>query len=559
MGTAIATLIPPQLAVSLSPADVNAIAKQIMVRIDGANTGTGVIVDRQNNNYTVLTNWHVVKEAGTYTIQTADGKTYQINSNQIQRLGNVDLAVLQFTSDRTYRVAQLGNSDKIPEGTTVYAAGWIAPDRTCLERCDRYPSGQLIGRLPKAKDGYSWIYTNPIKPGMSGGPVLDDEGRLVGINGLAIPDINTQQTDFFAIPIDTYAQLANVARTPTPPRTTLPSSPPASVTEPPRRTPAPSPQPTPTPSTDSVAYNSRGNFSLFKTLTGHSLSVESVAISPDGQTLVSGSWDKTIKIWDLSSGKLRRTITGHSSRVSSVAISPDGETLVSGQADTIKIWDLSSGKLRQTLTGHSGAVWSVAISPDGQTLASGSDDDTIKIWDIRSGKLRQTLTGHSNVVTSVTISPDGRTLVSGSWDKTIKIWDIRSGKLRQTLTGHSDLVWSVAISPDGRTLVSGSGDDTIKIWDLSSGELRQTLTGHSGWVNSVAISPDGRTLVIGGWDKTIKIWDLRSGELRQTLTGHSEQVNSVAISPDGRTLASGAGNLFIKKDTSIKIWRLAER
>jgi S1-C subfamily serine protease len=300
IGTTIAVLIQPQLAVSLSSADVKAIAKQIMVRIDGANTGTGVIVDRQGNTYTVLTNWHAVKETGTYTIQTVDDRIYQVNANQVKRLPNADLAELKFTSDRTYRVAQLGNSDRIPEGTTVYAAGWIAPDRTCLERCDRYPSGQLIGRLPKAKDGYSWIYTNPIEPGMSGGPVLDEEGRLVGINRLAIPDINTQQTDFFAIPIDTYAQLANVARTPTPPRRTLPSSPPANVTEPLRRTPAPTPQPRATPATDNVAYNSDGNFSLFKTLTGHSSGVWSVAISPDGRTLASGSYDKTIKIWRLA-------------------------------------------------------------------------------------------------------------------------------------------------------------------------------------------------------------------------------------------------------------------
>jgi WD40 repeat protein len=384
IGTTIATLITPQIIVALSPADVNAIAKQIMIRIDGANTGTGVIVDRQGNTYTVLTNWHVVKEAGTYTIQTADGKTYQVNSDRIKQLPQVDLAELTFTSDRTYRVAQLGNSDKIPEGTTVYAAGWIAPDRTCSERCDRYPSGQLIGRLPTAKDGYSWVYSNVIKPGMSGGPVLDEEGRLVGINGQAIPDARTQQTDFFAIPINTYSQLA--ARTPnnvpaTPARTTLPSSPPANVTEPPRRTPATTPQPTATPATDNIAYDSGSNFSLFKTLTGHSYLVWSVAISSDGQTLASGSGDKTIKVRDISSGKLRRTLIGHSSGVWSVAISPDGRTLASGSSDkTIKIWDISSGKLRRTLTGHSHSVVSVAISPDGRTLASGSYDKTIKIW-----------------------------------------------------------------------------------------------------------------------------------------------------------------------------------
>ncbi|WP_013324439.1 serine/threonine-protein kinase [Gloeothece verrucosa] len=290
---------------------------------------------------------------------------------------------------------------------------------------------------------------------------------------------------------------------------------------------------------------------LQKTLTGHSSWVISVAISPDGQTLVSGSGDQTIHIWDLATGQLKRTLTGHSDYVNSVAISPDGQTLVSGSDDkTIKIWDLATGQLKRTLTGHSDYVNSVAISPDGQTLVSGSDDKTIKIWDLATGQLKRTLTGHSNEVYPVAISPDGQTLVSGSDDKTIKIWDLATGQLKRTLTGHSDAVISVAISPDGQTLVSGSDDKTIKIWDLATGQLKRTLTGHSDAVISVAISPDGQTLVSGSDDKTIKIWDLATGQLKRTLTGHSNWVLSVAISPDGQTLVSGS------YDKTIKIWRL---
>ncbi|MBD2184912.1 serine/threonine-protein kinase [Aerosakkonema funiforme] len=168
------------------------------------------------------------------------------------------------------------------------------------------------------------------------------------------------------------------------------------------------------------------SFSLKTTLTGHSNSVNSVAFSPDGQTLASGSFDDTIKIWDIRSGKLKTTLTGHSNWVRSVAFSPDGQTLASGSRDnTIKIWDIRSGQLKTTLTGHSDNVNSVAFSPDGQTLASGSDDKTIKIWDIHSGQLKTTLTGHSNDVNSVAFSPDGQTLASsGSYDNTIKLWRI---------------------------------------------------------------------------------------------------------------------------------------
>ncbi len=301
---------------------------------------------------------------------------------------------------------------------------------------------------------------------------------------------------------------------------------------------------------------------LICTLTGHDRSVYSVAISPDEQTLASGSGDKTIKIWNLSSGQEIRTLTGHSYSVSSVAISPDAQTLASGSSDkTIKIWNLSSGQEIRTLTGHSRRVRSVAISPDGQTIASGSDDKTIKIWNLFTGQEIRTLTGHSKTVFSVAISPDGQTIASGSY-KTIKIWNLSSGQEIRTLTGHFKTVFSVAISPDGQTIASGSDDKTIKIWNLFTGQEICTLTGHSDSVRSVAISPDGQTIASSSDDKTIKIWNLSSEQEIRTLTGHSDSVRSVAISPDGQTLASGSFSLDEQTlasgsgDNTIKIWRL---
>ena len=249
------------------------------------------------------------------------------------------------------------------------------------------------------------------------------------------------------------------------------------------------------------------NVSLACTLTRHSNSVFSLVISPDGQTLVSGSRDDTIKIWQLSTGQELRTLTGHSGSVFSVAISPDGQTLVSGNDDdTIKIWELSTGRELRTLTVHPLDVFSLAISPDGQTLVSGSAFSRIKICQLSTGRELRTLTGHFGSVFSLVISPDGQTLFSGSEDKRIKIWELSTGQELRTLTGHSGSVYSVAIRPDGQTLVSGSDDDTIKIWELSTGRELRTLTGHSSRVNSVAISPDGQTLVSGSWDYTIKIW-----------------------------------------------------
>jgi WD40 repeat protein len=207
--------------------------------------------------------------------------------------------------------------------------------------------------------------------------------------------------------------------------------------------------------------------------------------------------------------KLRvlHTFKGHTKYVSSVAISPDGQTLVSGSDDhTIKLWNLPTGQVAHTLTNHTEAVFSIAISPDGQTLVSASSDHTIKIWALSSGKELRTLTGHIEAVSSVAISPDGLILVSASWDRTIKVWELSTGEELRTLIDHTKYISNVAISPDGLTLVSASWDRTIKIWKLSTGRELRTLTGHTSYVTSIAISPNGLTLVSGSQDHTLIVW-----------------------------------------------------
>jgi serine/threonine protein kinase len=295
---------------------------------------------------------------------------------------------------------------------------------------------------------------------------------------------------------------------------------------------------------------------LDKTLTGHSSMVSSVVYSPDGRYLASGSWDDTIKIWEVATGKELRTFTGHSDSVESVAYSPDGRYLASGSDDgTIKIWEVATGKELRTLTGHFYPVRSVAYSPDGRYLASGSNTP-IKIWEVATGKELRTLTGHSYFVTSVVYSPDGRYLAaSGSSHNTIRIWEVATGKELRTLTGHSNWVNSVVYSPDGRYLASGSYDNTIKIWEVATGKELRTLAGHSSRVNSVVYSPDGRYLAASGGsggileNDTIKIWEVATGREVRTLAGHSSWVKSVVYSPDGRYLASAG-------DNTIQIWRV---
>ncbi|KGO35946.1 NACHT nucleoside triphosphatase [Penicillium expansum] len=294
---------------------------------------------------------------------------------------------------------------------------------------------------------------------------------------------------------------------------------------------------------------------LHQTLSGHLGWVRSVAFSSDGQLLASGSDDNTVKLWDTALGTLYiGTFEGHLDRVMSVAFSPDNRILASGSVDhTVKLWNIATNTICQTLKGHLDWIRSVAFSPDGQILASGSDDNTVKLWNTALGALHsRTFEGHSNHVMSVAFSPDGRFLASGSADQTIRLWDTASGSPHSgTFEGHSNHVMSVSFSHDGRFLASGSVDKTIKLWDIVSGALHQTLKGHSDPVRSVAFSPNSRILASSSVDNTVKLWDTAINPQHQTTRGHSDWVRSLAFSPDGRLLVSGS------VDSTVKLWDIA--
>jgi WD40 repeat protein/energy-coupling factor transporter ATP-binding protein EcfA2 len=305
-------------------------------------------------------------------------------------------------------------------------------------------------------------------------------------------------------------------------------------------------------------------------LTGHTSAVKGVAISPNGHTLATGSDDKTVRLWDISTlhhPLLLSTLTGHTNYVPSVAFNPDGRTLATASDDTTThLWDVSDPRhpsLLSTLRGHTNVVSSTTFSPNGHLLATGSFDHTAHLWDVSDPRHPSSLgmlTGHTSGVNSVIFSPDGHTMATASDDTTTRLWDVSDPGHPSPLgilAGHTGGVFSAAFSPDGHTVASGSYDRTARLWDVR--DLRNPsplglLAGHTGGVSSVAFSPDGHTVATGSQDTTVRLWDvddLHNPSPLRTLTGHTNIVYSVAFSPDRHTLATGS------YDTTARLWNLS--
>jgi WD40 repeat protein len=280
----------------------------------------------------------------------------------------------------------------------------------------------------------------------------------------------------------------------------------------------------------------------------HTDTVHSLAFSPDGCTLATGSWDGSLKLWDIESGSLLWA-NWFTDNIECLAFSPDGCTISSGGGDaTVQLWDASTGAHRLTLSGHNGPVFALAWSPDGSVLASGGVDRVIRLWKLsetQSETSLRLLTGHSNWVLGLAFALDGTKLASGSWDATVRLWDVENLSLLQTLIGHTERVRVLAWSPNGRLLASCGFDRTIWLWDSSQSSYRTGLHGHSAGVYYIAFTPDSHSLLSASEDGTLRVWDVERGQCVHIMQGYAVSLYDVSWSPDGTRLASAGSNALV--------------
>ena len=319
--------------------------------------------------------------------------------------------------------------------------------------------------------------------------------------------------------------------------------------------------------------------------------VWSIAFSPDATKLAAGTFNGSLRLWDLDTEKVVTNFSGHKHQISHLAFSPDGSLLASNAVDgSLFVWDVVAGSQKQNLS-NQGQVQTLAFSPDGHTLAYGGFSMNTQLWDASTGEQIGEVAQLKNVIslafvpdgsslvssnakgvlqswdiesrrssvfndktgwiTNIAVSPDGSTLAVALWSGVLQLWDVATHTQSDVLASHTNPVNSIAFSPDGMTVASGGEDGIVWLWDIEKNSPYGALLAHQGSVTGVAFSPDGKLIASGGFDHMIRLWNARTFELVFTLSGHTSYARSVAFSPDGKTVASGG------RDQTVRLWDVA--
>ncbi|MBI3139106.1 MAG: caspase family protein [Sphingobacteriales bacterium] len=281
----------------------------------------------------------------------------------------------------------------------------------------------------------------------------------------------------------------------------------------------------------------------YRVLKGHTDKVHSLAIAANDEQLLSGSWDNTARLWDLSSGKTLQVFKGHTKSVFDAIFSPDQKKVLTAASDnSIRIWDILTGNCMQTLTGHREWVTKLRFSPDGNKLISISFDNTARIWNYPGGQLLYELKGHKDDLYYISILKKTGKVLLGSYDNDVSSWDLQSGKMDFFFGLHNEKITSVSLSASGRFAANTYRDGRIKIIDLFTGKLALNINGHSDWATSAVFGNSDSLLFTAGIDNSLKIWKLPAGELLAETSADAGVVDAnLELSRDGRRLLSYGG------------------
>jgi WD40 repeat protein/serine/threonine protein kinase len=279
-------------------------------------------------------------------------------------------------------------------------------------------------------------------------------------------------------------------------------------------------------------------------------SIQSLCFFPDGKKFLAGNLDGTLVMHDAFSDRESTRWEGHLTQISSLVI--QGEIAVTGSYDhTIRIWNLSEGKCLQTLSGHQGPVLSLSLSNDFHYLLSGSADKTVRLWDLKSGESLQIYSGYKHWVIHVKFASDSQYFFSGSLDGMLYTKETSSGKLKSDINFSIPWVNAMEVSSDGKIAAVVGWDHQVQLWEIERAERYHILLGHEDRVNTLSMSPDRLWLVSGSNDKTVRLWNLLNGKCARILEGHTERVLTVALNTDCDKIISGG------TDHTLRLWDIS--